>query len=415
MIRHQVDRRAPTRGGMIVSTGIHGLLLLLGIVYCGHQALSVEAREELVEISYIEARYGEDVAAKVRMKQPAAVAAGRGVSTRSAVAPPETPPAATPPAPAATEPALAEVEAPALPPVAQPSLPPAATLAGKTARMSRAPIVEIDDAKDARQLAETSSPSARPAVASARFRPQEAELASRNRLVLDPAADQVVGNLRGGGPAIATAADQADRLLAGGELAGGGGSYQSIRAGLNPAGGIGGGVRALADIAGPAPAGGSESRGRRTILDYGKGDGGGGNGLVGRGGRLVAAPAPESIVDEAQSRANQPVEEASDALAGDGVSMTITGQIAGREILVSVAPNYSDAALENGWEGVVVVHFTVLPDGRVKDNTYFEQTSAHRDLNRAAMESIRQFRFAPLPSGEMVEQWGLISIVFRLS
>ncbi|MEZ4386541.1 MAG: energy transducer TonB [Candidatus Krumholzibacteriia bacterium] len=96
--------------------------------------------------------------------------------------------------------------------------------------------------------------------------------------------------------------------------------------------------------------------------------------------------------------------------------MTITGQIAGRKILERVAPAYSDQARRNGWEGVVAVHFTVLPDGRVKDNVFFEQTSVHRDLNQAAMAAIRQFRFAPLPAAQSaVEQWGVITIVFRLN
>ncbi|MFW5735018.1 MAG: energy transducer TonB [Oceanidesulfovibrio sp.] len=95
--------------------------------------------------------------------------------------------------------------------------------------------------------------------------------------------------------------------------------------------------------------------------------------------------------------------------------MTISGQIAGRKILQSVPAAYSDRARREGWEGVVSVHFTVLPDGRVKDNVYFEQTSVHRDLNQAAMAAIRKFRFAPLPADQAaVEQWGVITIVFRL-
>jgi protein TonB len=97
------------------------------------------------------------------------------------------------------------------------------------------------------------------------------------------------------------------------------------------------------------------------------------------------------------------------------VSMTITGQIQGRKILSSVTPVYPDEARRRGWEGVVAVHFTVLADGRVKDNMYFEQSSVHRDLNRSAMEALKQFRFAPLRSDQAaVEQWGVITIVFRL-
>ena len=62
------------------------------------------------------------------------------------------------------------------------------------------------------------------------------------------------------------------------------------------------------------------------------------------------------------------------------------------------------------------MHFTVLPDGRVKDNMYLEQTSVHRDLNQMALEAIKQFRFAPLPNDQAaVEQWGVITIVFRLN
>jgi protein TonB len=103
-------------------------------------------------------------------------------------------------------------------------------------------------------------------------------------------------------------------------------------------------------------------------------------------------------------------------VGGKGSNMTISGQIAGRKILTSVPPEYSAAARKNGWEGVVAVHFTVLADGRVKDNVFFEQTSAHRDLNKAAMDAIREFRFAPLPAGQAaVEQWGIITIVFKLN
>ena len=53
---------------------------------------------------------------------------------------------------------------------------------------------------------------------------------------------------------------------------------------------------------------------------------------------------------------------------------------------------------------------------RVKDNAYFEQSSVHRDLNQMALKAIKKFRFAPLPSDQAaVEQWGVITIVFRLN
>ncbi|MBE0566509.1 MAG: energy transducer TonB, partial [Krumholzibacteria bacterium] len=117
----------------------------------------------------------------------------------------------------------------------------------------------------------------------------------------------------------------------------------------------------------------------------------------------AAEPAPKQSVAEVE-------------LEGNGVGMTLSGQIQGRKILTSVVPEYTAKARKNGWEGVVAVHFTVLADGRVKDNTYFEQTSVHRDLNQMALEAIKQFRFAPLPNDQAaVEQWGVITIVFRLN
>jgi len=95
--------------------------------------------------------------------------------------------------------------------------------------------------------------------------------------------------------------------------------------------------------------------------------------------------------------------------------MSISGQIEGRKILESVVPDYPEQARRDGSEGVVAVHFTVLPDGRVKDNMYLEQTSVYRDLNRAAMAAVKQFRFAPMPADQHhVEQWGIITLVFRL-
>jgi TonB family protein len=422
MIKRMVDRRASTRGGMTVSVAVHALLLLLLLVFAGRQASQVEVAEELVEIQYIEARYGEDVAAKVRLKKQPELSndPGTGVSTRSAVQPSDARPE---PPQADSRPRVAEVDAPDFAPAPELILPPAPSLEQKSFRKSRAPIVAMEDVKDPKILAEIAAPQAQRPASRERFRPQEGELAARNRTALDPDSDAVVGSLRSGGPSLATATDQADRILAGASLENDRGSYRGSSSGLAPAGGSGrggsgGSGKGVVDIAGPSSFGGRESSGRRTILDYGTGSGGGGGGggLVGRRTRLVEPPRPESIVEEAKPNETRPaVDDAVEALTGKGVSMTIAGQIKGRKILESSAPVYSEKARSNGWEGVVVVHFTVLPDGRVKDNTYFERTSAHRDLNRAAMDAIRKFRFAPLPSGERVEQWGLITIVFRLN
>ena len=131
----------------------------------------------------------------------------------------------------------------------------------------------------------------------------------------------------------------------------------------------------------------------------------------------MAEPEPTSSIIKKAEPAAEPKQPAGDVdLDAKGVGMTISGQISGRKILESVAPEYTTKARQNGWEGVVAVHFTVLADGRVKDNTYFEQSSVHRDLNQMALKAIKKFRFAPLPADQAaVEQWGVITIVFRLN
>jgi TonB family protein len=192
-------------------------------------------------------------------------------------------------------------------------------------------------------------------------------------------------------------------------------TYAAPEAALAPAGPGGGqlGSKGVLDVTGPSGAG-HTSNGRKTILDYGENGGGRGGSLAGRGRLAEPEPTTEIVQQKAAEPANRQVAEVT--LDNTGVGMTISGQISGRKILQSVAPEYTELARRKGWEGVVAVHFTVLADGRVKDNTYFDQTSVHRDLNQMAIDAIKQFRFAALPADQAaVEQWGVITIVFRLN
>ncbi|MCB1151481.1 energy transducer TonB, partial [bacterium] len=164
-----------------------------------------------------------------------------------------------------------------------------------------------------------------------------------------------------------------------------------------------------------------DGQGRRTMMDYGAGNGGSRGSL--KGGRRASGGLAEAPIAAEIAKAEEPAveqqaqiaEATPKAMDGKGVAMTISGQIQGRKIVKSTLPVYSDAARRNGWEGVVAVHFTVMPDGRVKDNMYFEQTSPHSDLNNAARDAIKQFVFESLNAENRVEQWGVITIVFRLS
>ncbi len=88
MIMRHIDRTRSTGGAMASSVGIHmGLFLLLGLMLSTHAA-RLSSSNGLTEIAYIEARYGEDVAAKVVIKEPPGrktEARGRGANTQSAM------------------------------------------------------------------------------------------------------------------------------------------------------------------------------------------------------------------------------------------------------------------------------------------------------------------------------------------
>lgn len=445
MMMQHIDRSRSTGGGMAVSFALHGGLLLLLAVMIGTQAAIINDGGELTEIAYIEAKYGEDVAAKVKLKESPRKRPeppGRGVNTDSAMkvaesASPESPgpeprPAQQPKpkmtAPPKVEPAQRRAVATAdvSVPTATPTVPPK-TLATATQLAAKAPQPQTRKVIDASRLSgslknlsakEIAAPAARAAgTAKSTFKPQPGGLKSKAGTVA-LGKDVLAGAGTSQGTArVAGVAEGSSTVAAGGSLKSAGRqTYRAPSAGLAPArgGSSGTGGRGVVDVDGPRGSGGGKKSGRKTILNYGSGGGGRGGSLSGR--QRIAEPATKQVIvaqTEASESAASSVAEVK--LDGKGVNMTISGQIQGRKILKSVPPVYTTKAKQNGWEGVVAVHFTVKADGRVKDNMYFEQTSVHRDLNKAAMAAIKQFVFAPLGADQAaVEQWGVITIVFRL-
>jgi TonB family protein len=425
MIRYAVDRSRQTRGGMVTSVAVHAaLLLLLGLAMRQGAPLPIAA-EKLTKVTYIEAHQGENVAQKIRAKTMATrhprLAEGKGISTRSARKPkPLGNPGKLPKIERPTHENLSEIAAPT--PQAQRVDP---------RELAKSPRLETNS----RQLAKLDTPqptsrreasvedasSATPRL-KARSAPQSfdggASALQNKRSPLDLAGGDI-------DPAPRTSTGSQSGLAETGtegvgratlKPAGDGSTYRAPVAGLNSSRRGSGGIADVGsdEIATTGNGGSDDASGRRTILDYGSGRGGGLRGRV--GGQALATET--SRVDPTQA-ADDPATAIADAgevdLSQQGMGMSISGQISGRKILQVVPPEYSRSAKQKGWEGVVGVHFTVLPDGRVKDNVYLEQTSAHRDLNQSALRAIRKFRFAALPASDpQVEQWGVITFVFRL-
>lgn len=412
MMQRVIERKRATQRSFVASVGIHAALLILLVVLAGRGAVEkLSEADELTQIAYIEAKYGEDIAKKVRMKtaKPAGVKPGPGIETRSAMKPKT-------PAPAAkqseTKQLVADVSAPKLqredPTFAQLER---EKLNSRTSLNVASPDLKPESVRREPSLAQAGgTPKLSSKVSGTPKLPESGRaLVSRGKAQLDAGGPDVPSRSTSAESSPGEFDPQAPALQSRGNTVGPGSSFKPSGGSLT---GRSDGKAAL-DVGGtaPTPGGGSSGSGRRTVLDYGSG--GSGGGLAGKGGTLAGSPkAPSPAKQRDQSIAEaQPVK-----VAGKGSNMTITGQIAGRKILHSVSPEYSKTARKNGWEGVVAVHFTVLADGRVKDNMFFEQTSQHRDLNKAAMDAIKQFKFAPLPPNEAaVEQWGVITIVFRLN
>lgn len=455
LMRQSMSRKGATTGGFATSFALHAglFLFLMFVLRMGAEHVD-EVMDELTEIAYIEERYGEDVAKQVRVKTKPVVEEVKPAETKPAEAPVEEPQVAeAKPEPVAPEPTLQSK--PKLTSLKPPKLDTRPTLTSKPMDID-APKLSQAQQKQFREVTNKSLDSK--AFADANM-PKLDTSNLRNPSALATNVDgpklQSKGqtaSFQGDNVALVGRKSKTDLSDVDFEVSSGGSSSGGRMAMQLATGGVEGGNAALVggrleegqtawqgsvdelvqtaqanqarrpaavDVAEPALQSRSSDKGRRTMLDYGAGNSGARGSL--KGGRkpaLADAPAASAIAaaEPKPQQAQQALADAEPkAMGGKGVAMTISGQIQGRKIVSSVLPVYSDEAKRRGWEGVVAVHFTVMPDGRVKDNLYFEQTSPHRDLNRAAMNAIRQFVFEELDAANRVEQWGVITIVFRLS
>jgi TonB family protein len=96
----------------------------------------------------------------------------------------------------------------------------------------------------------------------------------------------------------------------------------------------------------------------------------------------------------------------------DGI--TLSGPVADRALVSYRPPDFPEWAKTEGVEGSVRVYFEVLPDGRVKRNALVDKTSGFRDFDQNALVALLEWRFEPLAKGAVGEQWGSITLNYRL-
>ena len=454
MMRQAMSRKAATTGGFATSLALHGALFLFLVLVLRMSVDKVDmVMDELTEIAYIEERYGEDVAKQVRMKTKPIVAEPEAAApVEEAVVEEPKIEEAKPAEVAPPEPAL--VSKKKLTSLKPPTLASKPVLQNKpmdidAPRLSQAQQKHFNDVTsrklDSKAFADASMPKldtsnlrnagalaadiSAPSLQSKQsqtptFDNQNVALVGRKSKTDLSEVDFEVSSSGSSGSGrmamqLATGGvEGGNAALVGGRLEEGQTAWQGSVDELVQTAQANERAKAVIDVAEPALQSKSTNDGHRTMLDYGSGnDGARGSLKGGKRPALAEAPNAKAIATAEQARPQEQPQTLAEELpkGGKGVAMTISGQIQGRKIVQSTLPVYSDEARTKGWEGVVAVHFTVMPDGRVKDNLYFDQTSPHRDLNRAAMDAIRQFVFESLEGAARVEQWGVITIVFRLS
>jgi protein TonB len=77
-------------------------------------------------------------------------------------------------------------------------------------------------------------------------------------------------------------------------------------------------------------------------------------------------------------------------------------------------PAYPSSARRLGVQGTTLLNVLVADDGRVA-NVIVKQSAGHPDLDQAAAEAVRRWRFEPARRGtEKVAMWVQLPVEFRL-
>jgi periplasmic protein TonB len=79
-----------------------------------------------------------------------------------------------------------------------------------------------------------------------------------------------------------------------------------------------------------------------------------------------------------------------------------------------VKPRYPESARRQGVEGTVLLKVRVTEQGRV-EAVQLERSTGHPDLDQAAIEAVRRWRFEPAHRGsQAMAVWALIPVAFKL-
>lgn len=123
-------------------------------------------------------------------------------------------------------------------------------------------------------------------------------------------------------------------------------------------------------------------------------------------------PAPKPAPQKPASTPSQPSPPTESASAAS--SNEVTPAVSGMQSLGNPPPRYPSLALRRGYEGNVQLKILVMPDGTA-GQVQVIQSSGHRELDEAAVETVRGWTFKPAKRGDTpIKGWALQTIAFQL-
>jgi protein TonB len=123
-------------------------------------------------------------------------------------------------------------------------------------------------------------------------------------------------------------------------------------------------------------------------------------------------PAPPPAVDEATNNPAPPVPPAPPAPPAPPSDITASQDLSYNS---RMQPRYPPQAIRQRHEGTVTLLILVAVDGSVKD-IKVDVSSGYRELDRAAMDAARHWRFNPtIRNGQKVEGYARVPVNFNLN
>ncbi|MEI7839917.1 MAG: energy transducer TonB [Methylococcaceae bacterium] len=124
---------------------------------------------------------------------------------------------------------------------------------------------------------------------------------------------------------------------------------------------------------------------------------------------------PTPVIQSTVPVSTTPAPAAPAAPPAPVVSEKVTAPTAGADYLNNPEPEYPDIAMDNGWEGKVLMKVHVQPDGK-PDTITVSKSSGQKVLDDAAVKTVHKWSFVPAMRGDTpVAGWVTVPITFNLS